>query len=38
MNLTINEGCKSTNSEFVNTLVQVTQNSRVDISVSDLLL
>jgi len=38
MNLTVNEGCRSTNSEFVNAVVQVIHNSHEDVSLSDLLL
>jgi hypothetical protein len=38
MNLTINEGCKNTNIEFVNAVVQVIHNSHEDISLSGLLL
>lgn len=38
MSLTVNEGCKSTNSEFVNAVVKVINNSHEDVSLSDLLL
>jgi hypothetical protein len=38
MNLTVNKECKSTNSEFVNAVVQVIHNSHEDVSLSDLML
>ena len=38
MNLTVSEGYKSTNSEFVNAVVKVIHNSHEDVSLSDLLL